>query len=99
MVNTRFGDLTIDKDKDGKLNITWCSLTLMFAHMMAVFLAGKMDFEEFQAVTIEGLKKYFDGLRKTKSRLRSRNSQQTWLWHDEDELLQYEDLFEDYHDR
>lgn len=58
-----------------------------------------MSFEEFQAVTVQGLKKYFDGLRKTKSRLRSRNSQQTWLWHDEDELLQYEDLLEDYHDR
>ncbi|XP_031556319.1 transmembrane prolyl 4-hydroxylase-like [Actinia tenebrosa] len=60
---------------------------------------GKMDFEELQAVTVEGMKKYFDGLRNTKSRLRSRNTQQTWLWHDEDELLQYEDLLEDYHDR
>lgn len=26
-------------------------------------------------------------------------TQQTWLWHDEDELLAYEDLFEHYHER
>ena len=26
-------------------------------------------------------------------------SKQTWLWHDEDELLGYEDVFENYHDR
>lgn len=26
-------------------------------------------------------------------------TQQTWLWHDEEELLAYEDLFENYHER
>ena len=31
--------------------------------------------------------------------MRSHSSQQVWLWHDEDELLQYEELLEDYHDR
>ncbi|KAK3737072.1 hypothetical protein QZH41_013882 [Actinostola sp. cb2023] len=59
----------------------------------------KISFEEFQEVTADAIKTYFDSLRKTTSRLRSRHSQQTWLWHDEDDLLQYEDLLEDYHDR
>ncbi|EDO48199.1 predicted protein, partial [Nematostella vectensis] len=59
----------------------------------------KMSFEEFSVVTAADIKKYFDQLRKYKSRLLSRNSQQTWLWHDEDELMKYEDLLEDYHDR
>ena len=29
----------------------------------------------------------------------SQNSEQVWLWHDDDELLQYEGLLEDYHER
>jgi len=30
---------------------------------------------------------------------KSYNVKETWLWHDEDELLMYEDLLEDYHQR
>ncbi|XP_020891848.1 transmembrane prolyl 4-hydroxylase [Exaiptasia diaphana] len=60
---------------------------------------GKMNFEEFQEVTAEGFKNYFDRLRREVKSLQSRNSKQTWMWHDEDELLMYEDLLEDYHDR
>jgi hypothetical protein len=33
------------------------------------------------------------------SNLENMFTQQTWLWHDEDELLAYEDLFDNYHER
>lgn len=60
---------------------------------------GKMSFEEFQQVSADVIKNYFNRYREGQSSYRSRHSQQAWLWHDEDELLMYEDLFDHYHDR
>lgn len=55
--------------------------------------------KELEQTSLENLNAYFDKEKLTKPRLRSHNSQHVWLWHDEDELLQYEGLLEDYHDR
>lgn len=42
-----------------------------------------IDFEEFQRVTVPAVKNYFNKMRKTVPRLRSRNSDQAWMFHDE----------------
>ena len=55
--------------------------------------------KELQQTSVENLNAYFDQEKLSKPRLRSHSSQQVWLWHDDDELLQYEGLLEDYHDR
>lgn len=55
--------------------------------------------KELEKTSSKDLNAYFDKEKLAKPRLRSHNSQQVWLWHDEDELLQYEGLLEDYHDR
>lgn len=44
---------------------------------------GKIDFEEFSKVTVPVIKDYFDKVRRTKPRLRSRNSRQVWMFHND----------------
>ena len=64
-----------------------------------VYWLGKISLKELQQSSVENLNAYFDQEKLSKPRLRSHNSQQVWLWHDDDELLQYEGLLEDYHER
>ena len=64
-----------------------------------VFLLGKISLKEIEQTSLENLNAYLDKQKLTKPRMRSHSSQQVWLWHDDDELLQYEGLLEDYHDR
>ncbi|KAJ7383007.1 hypothetical protein OS493_031177 [Desmophyllum pertusum] len=59
----------------------------------------KISLKELEQTSLEKLNAYYDKEKLTKPRLRSRSSQQVWLWHDDDELLQYEGLLEDYHER
>ena len=61
--------------------------------------SGKIPLKEFDQTSLESVYAYFDKQVLEKPRMRSQSSQQVWLWHDEDELLQYEGLLEDYHDR
>ena len=61
--------------------------------------SGKIPLKEFDQTSLENIYAYFDKEVLEKPRMRSQSSQQVWLWHDEDELLQYEGLLEDYHDR
>ena len=101
----------MDKDGDGKF---WAAFhNSLVNHAFAFFLevcpyqfpgnvvvrAGKMSMAEFQATTARKFKEYFANLRHAQSTVRSRISSQSWVWHDDDELLQYEDLLQDYHDR
>lgn len=44
---------------------------------------GKISFEEFTKVTVTAMKEYFDKVRRTKPRLRSRNSRQVWMFHND----------------
>jgi len=44
---------------------------------------GKISFEEFSKVTVPAMKEYFDKVRRTKPRLRSRNSRQVWMFHND----------------
>lgn len=44
---------------------------------------GKINFEEFTEVTVPVMKDYFDKVRRTKPRLRSRNSRQVWMFHND----------------
>lgn len=44
---------------------------------------GKIDLEEFTKVTVPAMKEYFDKVRRTKPRLRSRNSRQVWMFHND----------------
>ena len=64
-----------------------------------MYWLGKVTLKELQQSSLENLNAYFDKDKLSKPRLRSQSSQQVWLWHDDDELLQYEGLLEDYHDR
>ena len=63
--------------------------------------AGKLDENEFRELNKESTEKFFN--RHLADSQNSRNNnvfpQQTWLWHDEDELLAYENLFDNYHER
>lgn len=68
---------------------------------VSINISGKLDENEFENIDQESIEKFFDrhiAAAKT-SRLDNELTQQTWLWHDEDELLAYEDLFENYHER
>lgn len=64
-----------------------------------IYLLGKISLKELERTSLENLNAYLNEQKLTKPRMRSHNSQQVWLWHDDDELLQYEELLEDYHDR
>ena len=55
----------------------------------------KIDFQEFQAITAERIRAYFIALYKNEPYLRSRNSQQAWLWH----YGVHSDLIEGFHER
>lgn len=48
-----------------------------------LLILGKIDFEEFSKVTVPVMKDYFDKVRRTKPRLRSRNSRQVWMFHND----------------
>lgn len=56
---------------------------------------GKIDFEEFSKVTVPVMKDYFDKVRRTKPRLRSRNSRQVWMFHNDPKYP----LLSDFHGR
>ena len=56
---------------------------------------GKIDFEEFSKVTVPVIKEYFDKVRRTKPRLRSRNSRQVWMFHNDPKYP----LLSDFHGR
>ena len=60
---------------------------------------GKVPLKELDHTSLEKIHSYVDKELLTKPRVRNQSSQQVWLWHDDDELLQYEGLLEDYHDR
>ena len=67
----------------------------------ALTSAGKLDEHEFGKMDKESLRKFVDKYiaDSKKSKYSNLFTQQTWLWHDEDELLAYEDLFDNYHER
>ena len=56
---------------------------------------GKIDFKEFSKVTVPVMKDYFDKVRRTKPRLRSRNSRQVWMFHNDPKYP----LLSDFHGR
>ncbi|XP_046862613.1 transmembrane prolyl 4-hydroxylase-like isoform X2 [Xenia sp. Carnegie-2017] len=62
---------------------------------------GKLDINEFKSIDKEAIDVFFEKHKKetSSSVLNKTFTRQTWLWHDEDELLAYEDLFDDYHER
>ena len=45
------------------------------------------------------MRQYLTGRMNTGAQEKIRNISQAWLWHDDDELLMYEGLLEDYHQR
>jgi hypothetical protein len=62
---------------------------------------GKLDEHEFENIDKESTEKFFDKHIADSKAANIENvfTRQTWLWHDEDELLAYEDLFDNYHER
>ena len=42
-----------------------------------------IDFEEFKRTTVPAMKAYFKKLKKNVPRMRSRNSDQAWMFHDD----------------
>lgn len=56
---------------------------------------NKMDFLEFQSITAERIKEYFYDLSTRYPKLRSRLSEQAWLWH----YGAYDQLLEGFHER
>ena len=61
--------------------------------------SGKIPAKELDQTLLEDIHDYFDQEVVKKPRMRNQRGSQVWLWHDDDELLQYEGLLEDYHYR
>ncbi|XP_065657221.1 transmembrane prolyl 4-hydroxylase isoform X2 [Hydra vulgaris] len=62
----------------------------------------KDDYISYGELANGGLKNFKNRIfqwESEKQQRRINNTRQTWLWHDEDELLAYENLFEDFHER
>ncbi len=66
-----------------------------------IIFSGKLDECEFENIDKGSTEKFFDKFMADSkpSNLDNVFTQQTWLWHDQDELLAYEDLFDNYHER
>ena len=45
------------------------------------------------------MKTYLQERAAERAYIKSHNVREAWLWHDDDELLMYEELLEDYHQR
>ena len=45
------------------------------------------------------MKTYLQERAVERANIKSHNVREAWLWHDDDELLMYEELLEDYHQR
>ena len=62
---------------------------------------GKLDEHEFENVDKENTERFLNKYLANSKNSKVSNvfTQQTWLWHDEDELLAYEGLFDNYHER
>ena len=60
---------------------------------------GRIPLKNLDHTSLENIHAYIDKEVTKKPRMRNQNSEQVWLWHDDDELLQYEGLLEDYHER
>lgn len=75
--------------------------TLTISFNLQIQSAGKLDINEFKSIDKEAIDVFFEKHKKetNSSVLNKTFTRQTWLWHDEDELLAYEDLFDDYHER
>ena len=56
---------------------------------------NKMDYAEFQSVTAERIREYFVKLSERFPKLRSRYSEQAWLWH----YGAFDQLLEGFHER
>ena len=61
---------------------------------------GKIDLQEFKSVNVSEVKEYFEERLQDTERRRNATSETAWLWHDEDELLRYEeDVLQGFHER
>ena len=48
---------------------------------------------------MQNMKTYLQERAAERAYTKSHNVREAWLWHDDDELLMYEELLEDYHQR
>lgn len=60
---------------------------------------GEITYGELSRVTFGNFKSYFNNLNEKRENVSVHNVEHTILWHDEDELLAYDDVFQDYHER
>jgi len=60
---------------------------------------GYFTLAELRDGGMVSLQKLFNEREKERSVERRKGVEEAWLWHDEDELLSYENLLEDYHER
>ena len=61
-----------------------------------------LGFISYGELSNDGLKHFKNALltrEKARGSLKVEGLKETWLWHDDDELLMYEGLLEDYHNR
>lgn len=80
----------------GDLYLTELEIMKMLDHLkMDKDHDNRINFSEFLTTTAEKIKEYFVHLYKTRPYLRSRYSEQAWLWH----YGVYDDLLEGFHER
>ena len=68
--------------------------------MFRFLFAGKIDLKELQNTDLQAVKGYIANLKEEKGRKREMKSDNAWVWHDDDELLRFQDdYFFGYHAR
>lgn len=61
---------------------------------------GKVDLAELVNTDLTKVKEYFDELYAMEERKREMTTENTWVWHDQDELLRFQDdYYYGYHSR
>lgn len=71
----------------------------MLNNRLIYYLLGEITYGELSRVTFGNFKSYFNNLNEKRENVSVHNVEHTILWHDEDELLAYDDVFQDYHER
>ena len=72
---------------------------MAFFQMLLYFIIGHISYGELEKLSFAKFSSYLKKLHEKKENSSIHQIEQTWLWHDEDELLVYDDVLQKYHER
>ena len=71
-----------------------------YLNHLIVEIPGKIDLKEMLNTDLLKLKTYLEEFKERQTNRREMKKQSVWVWHDEDELLRFQDdYFDGYHSR